>query len=115
MRLQPARIPLAAGSSAMQLTHRRQLLKSSALGFGHLALTALVGATARAQAPANDGLNPLLARPSHFAARAKRVLFLFMKGGPSHVDTFDPKPALSRDHGTLFPCSEMSATLGRQP
>jgi hypothetical protein len=43
--------------------------------------------------------NPLRARQPHFPARAKRVIFLFMKGGPSQVDTFDPKPLLTRDHG----------------
>ncbi len=51
---------------------------------------------------ASDGssqLNPLAPKTPHFEARAKRVVFLFMKGGPSHVDTFDPKPMLDRDHG----------------
>ncbi|MFN9987714.1 MAG: DUF1501 domain-containing protein [Pirellula sp.] len=45
------------------------------------------------------GTDPLLARDPHFPAKAKRVIFLFMTGGVSHVDTFDPKPALTRDHG----------------
>ncbi|NBP79365.1 DUF1501 domain-containing protein, partial [bacterium] len=43
--------------------------------------------------------DPLAVKPSHFPAKAKRVIFLFMTGGVSHVDTFDPKPALTRDHG----------------
>ena len=47
--------------------------------------------------------NPLAPRPPHFPARAKRVIFLFMKGGPSHVDTFDHKPLLERDHGKPLP------------
>lgn len=48
---------------------------------------------------AEDTVDPLAPRPAHFPAKAKRVIFLFMTGGVSHVDTFDPKPALSRDHG----------------
>ncbi len=47
--------------------------------------------------------HPLAPRPSHFPARAKRVIFLFMNGGPSHVDTFDPKPALQRYAGRHRP------------
>jgi len=46
-----------------------------------------------------DSGDPLAAREAHFPAKAKRVIFLFMTGGVSHVDTFDPKPALTRDHG----------------
>ncbi len=48
-------------------------------------------------------LNPLLAKKTHFTPKAKRVIFLFMKGGPSHVDTFDPKPLLQRDDGKPYP------------
>lgn len=55
---------------------------------------------------AGAAINPLQARQPHFPARAKRVVFLFMKGGPSHVDTFDPKPLLTRDHGKPFPGKE---------
>ncbi len=50
-----------------------------------------------------SALNPLTAKKTHFAPRAKRVIFLFMKGGPSHVDTFDPKPLLQRDDGKPYP------------
>ncbi len=73
--------------------NRRVLLQRSAAGFGWLAASSLLGDSASAAA------NPLQARSAHFPARAKRVIFLFMKGGPSHVDTFDPKPLLDRDHG----------------
>ena len=72
---------------------RRALLQSSAAGFGWLAASSLLGTATAAPT------NPLQARRPHFPARAKRVIFLFMKGGPSHVDTFDPKPLLDRDHG----------------
>jgi hypothetical protein len=73
---------------------RRDILRRSALGFGSLALGGVLG---------EDGLsaaeNPLLSRGSHFPGRAKRVIHFFLNGGPSHVDTFDPKPALTRHAG----------------
>src|SRR5207245_3914239 len=47
--------------------------------------------------------NPLGVKPPHFAPKAKRVIFLFMSGGPSHVDLFDPKPRLARDSGKPLP------------
>jgi len=81
---------------------RRDLLRASAGGFGNLALAGMLG-----QAAAADGgdarANPLAPRPPHFPARAKRVIFLFMHGGPSQVDTFDYKPLLARDHGKPLP------------
>lgn len=48
---------------------------------------------------AEDRTDPLAPKPPHFPAKAKRVIFLFMSGGVSHVDTFDPKPKLTADHG----------------
>ncbi len=78
---------------------RRTLLQQSAGGFGGLALSAMLAEQGLlAAAP-----NPLAAKKTHFAPRAKRVIFLFMKGGPSHVDTFDPKPLLQRDDGKPYP------------
>src|SRR5207302_8093737 len=47
--------------------------------------------------------NPLAVKSPHFTPRAKRIIFLFMSGGPSHVDTFDPKPRLARDNGKPLP------------
>ncbi len=73
---------------------RRQMLSRSAMGFGALALTDLMHGQAGGRAPM-DGL--------HFPARAKRVIFLFMHGGPSHIDTFDYKPLLTRDDGKPLP------------
>ncbi len=70
---------------------RRAMLASASCGFGMLAAQSLLGSPSAA--------SPLLARSPMIPARAKRVIFLFMKGGPSHVDTFDPKPLLDRDHG----------------
>jgi len=80
------------------LLGRRQLLTTSAIGFGNLALAGLLqdGAVA-------DARNPLAPKKTMFPAKAKRVIFVFLHGGPSQVDTFDPKPLLSRDHGKPFP------------
>ena len=67
---------------------RRDMLRLSANSFGLLALADLV----RAADTPIDPKNPLAARPPHFAPKAKRIIFLFMHGGPSQVDTFDYKP-----------------------
>src|SRR5438046_6884329 len=71
---------------------RRSTLKSIACGFGGLALADLLYAAD----------NPLEARAGHHQATAKRVIFIFMQGGPSHVDTFDYKPRLERDDGRMM-------------
>lgn len=70
---------------------RRDALRSLANGFGYLAFAALAN-TAAAETRGNQ--DPLVPRPTHFAPRAKRVIFLCMNGGPSHVDLFDYKPKL---------------------
>ena len=77
---------------------RRSFLRNAGCGFGSLALAALL---------AEDGLadDPLAPRKPHHEPTAKRVIFLFMSGGPSHVDTFDPKPELTRLHGEKLPAS----------
>jgi hypothetical protein len=84
---------------------RRQMLKSASCGFGYLALAGLTTGAARAAAPLqeNEYDNPLLPKPTHFPARAKRIIYLFMQGGPSHLDTFDYKPRLQRDGGDAAP------------
>ncbi len=83
---------------------RREALRTSALGFGYLALAALLAEDGAGNpAAAAEASNPLAARNPHFPARAKRVIFLFMKGGPSHIDTFDYKPLLNRDHDKPLP------------
>ena len=82
---------------------RRQALKCSAIGFGHLAFSAMLGQEMQASAIQDANAGPLAAKLPHFAARAKRIVFLFMKGGPSQVDTFDPKPMLTRDTGKPAP------------
>ena len=78
---------------------RRQLLQRAGAGFGSLALSALLADEARA-VPA---IGPLAPKEPHFKARAKRVIFLFMPGGPSQVDTFDPKPELAKRNGKPSP------------
>jgi hypothetical protein len=77
---------------------RRAMLQRSGGGFASLALAALAGREALANHPA-VGEHPLAPQAPHFAARAKRIIFLFMWGGPSHVDLFDPKPLLNQRSG----------------
>ena len=82
---------------------RREMLLQSGAGFGSLALSYLLrGNPLFAQQAAT---NPLHARPQHFAAKAKSVIFCFMEGGPSHLDTFDPKPLVNRLAGQRIPAS----------
>src|ERR671912_220667 len=85
----------------MNVTTRREMLRQSALGFGALAFNSLIAQAA-----------PQAAR-THFAPKAKRVIFLFMKGGPSAIDTFDPKPLLDRDHGKPYPGTRPRVTFAR--
>jgi hypothetical protein len=91
------------------VTSRRDWLRASACGFGSLALKSLLAGTSVASP------QPLAARPSQYPAKAKRIIFLFMHGGPSQVDTFDYKPLLVRDHGKPLPFSKprvFSSTTG---
>jgi hypothetical protein len=79
---------------------RRDLLRRAGMGMGALGLGALLAD----EAPARPvSTSPLAPRPPHFPGKAKRVIHLFMNGGPSHVDTFDPKPALLRYAGQALP------------
>src|SRR5581483_2261470 len=78
------------------IVSRRQLLGSVANGFGMLGLVDLLVGSAHGTT-AHSGQGP------HHLARARRVIFLFMNGGPSHVDLFDPKPRLTADHGKPLP------------
>ena len=82
--------------------NRRELLKQCAAGFGSLALAGLAADVARGDAR-RASANPLAPKPAQFEPKAKRVIFLFMHGGPSQVDTFDYKPLLERDHGKPLP------------
>ena len=82
----------------MYYPNRREALKQSAVGFGSIALAGMLADQSKAAV-----IDPLAAKPPHFTPKAKRMIFLFMKGGPSHVDTFEQKTMLDRDHGKPFP------------
>ena len=71
--------------------NRREMLRRCTAGFGSLGLAGIIE---REQTKAASSYGP------HFAPKAKRVIFLFMNGGPSHIDTFDPKPALKKFENT---------------
>ena len=79
------------------MLNRRMMLERSAMGMGSLALGSMLQSADASEA------NPLAVRKPHFAAKAKRVIHLFMNGGPSHVDTFDPKPSLEKYAGKALP------------
>jgi hypothetical protein len=89
------------------LISRRDWLRNTGCGFGALALAGLA-AEARADQP-RDSANPLAPKPPHFPARAKRVIFLFMQGGVSHVDSYDYKPRLDADDGKQLPFDDARA------
>ena len=79
------------------LLSRRDALKTTACGFGYLAFAGMLQQAAADEA--RSYASPVAPKAPHFAPRAKRVIFLFMQGGPSHVDTFDYKPKLITDDG----------------
>lgn len=92
------------------LRNRREFLLQSGGGFGAVALAAMMadpGSQSQADAALISGSmsNPHAVRSPHFAPRVERVIYLFMHGGPSHVDLFDPKPDLVRYHGQPLPDS----------
>jgi hypothetical protein len=77
---------------------RRSFLNSFAYGFGGFALADLIAQEGRAAT-----LNPLVPKQPHFPGKAKSVIFMFMEGGPSQMDLFDPKPGLQKWHGQALP------------
>ena len=96
--------PTRSTSEAARRIARRWFIKDCGVGLGALALAQLTGAATAATptqpAPAGD---PLAPRAPHFAPKAKRVIFLFMAGGPSHLELFDYKPQLAKFDGELPP------------
>jgi hypothetical protein len=84
---------------------RREVLCRIGGGFGALGLASVFtdAGLLRAALPKDRAVNPLSPRAPHFPPRAKRLIFLFMNGGPSHVDTFDPKPSLAKYAGKPVP------------
>ena len=119
------KIGLGPADRSHALLTRRALFSRIGGGFGALGLTSVLadaglfvptGAAGAVASGSTEGavlLNPLAPKPSHFPARAKRVIFLFMNGGPSHVDTFDPKPALARYAGQDPPAALMTGRRKR--
>ena len=93
-----------------ELQTRRKLLKSTAVGFGHLALTALLAT----RGDCGFGESACRENAHTFPLEPSGLCFLFMKGGPSHVDTFDPKPLLDRDHGKPLPFDLPRVTFAKQ-
>src|ERR1700724_3853747 len=81
---------------------RRGMLRAAGCGFGYLGLQSLMAEVAQAQA----AVDPLAPKSPMFPARAKRVIFLFMHGGPSSIDTFDPKPYLAAHDGKPLPIKQ---------
>ncbi|MFO0813129.1 MAG: DUF1501 domain-containing protein [Gemmatales bacterium] len=86
--------PFDTCSTITPLFTRRSILQTMGCGFGWLAFSGLAAANTR-----EKEASPLSPKPTHFPAKAKRVIFLTMRGGPSHVDTFDYKPKLEKDAG----------------
>src|SRR5438105_15300770 len=86
---------------------RRDFLFHAGGGLGAIALSWLLARDGYAGPDANSlrSANPLAARPPHFPARARSIIFMFMVGGPSAIDLFDPKPELQKRHGQPLPAS----------
>lgn len=98
MKLFPSHIPTA--------NSRREFLYQAGNGFGALALSYLMERNAVAESKqGKKPFNPLAPKSPHFAPKAKAVIFLFMVGGPSQMETFDPKPVLDKMHGQQMPAS----------
>ena len=86
-----------------QFFTRRDFLHRCGMGMGALAFGSVLGQTLAVSAADAPDLNPLMPKAPQFPGKAKRVIHLFMNGGPSHVDTFDPKPQLTKYHGRELP------------
>ncbi|MFM2217278.1 MAG: hypothetical protein RL240_1596, partial [Planctomycetota bacterium] len=93
----------------LQAATRRDFLWRSGCGFGALAMQVMLheqavrGMGFDPEVVGGNAAGPLAPKETHFPAKAKRVIFLFMSGGPSQVDLFDPKPELARLHGKELP------------
>ena len=90
---------------------RREVLQKSSVGFGQVALASLLAQQQTARA--DRQINPLAPRPPQLAPRARSVIFCFMQGGPSHVDTFDYKPLLTRNNNKTIPLANADGNHGR--
>jgi hypothetical protein len=86
---------------------RRELLTRSGTGLGMLGLAGLLADQSQLVAETVKSTNPLAPKSPHFKPKAKHVIHLFMNGGPSQVDTFDPKPELEKYHGKQTPATSL--------
>src|SRR4051812_45532125 len=101
------------GPNAEAPTSRRAFLRHAGGGFGMIALASMLADEGLLASESDRARDPLAPRPPHHAPKAQRVIFLFMSGGPSHLELFDPKPDLQRLHGTPLPASFGSVATRR--
>jgi hypothetical protein len=102
---------LLSSNTPIPAMTRRELLQRCGMGFGLIGLAGVLadndlpGLIGRSQAglEPSRSLGPMAPKSPHFAPKAKQIVHLFMNGGPSHVDTFDPKPSLAKYHGKTLP------------
>lgn len=94
---------------------RRELLHRASGGFGAIALAGLLAEVQAAELKPQKSAprDPLAPQPPHYPAKAERVIFVFSTGGASHVDTFDYKPKLFKDHGKTITADSWQGTLGK--
>lgn len=93
------------GRVSAPFASRREWLRRAGCGFGAVAASTLLSNWANAASPVSASLdqsNPLAPKPAHYAPKVKRVVYLYMDGGPSQVDTWDPKPQLTKENGQPF-------------
>src|SRR4051812_19912248 len=96
---------MSDGISHPSFLSRREFLRRSGMGMGTLGLASVLGSENLwlPTAAGAESDNPLAPHAPHFAPKAKRVIHFFLNGGPSHVDTFDPKPSLAKYAGQPLP------------
>ena len=82
---------------------RREALQRAGTGLGTLGLIGVLGDAGLLGPGTEAATNPLAPKKPHFPAKAKRIIHIFLNGGPSHLDTFDPKPLLTKHHGKMLP------------
>ncbi|MCA9074766.1 MAG: DUF1501 domain-containing protein [Planctomycetaceae bacterium] len=98
----------------ISIPSRRDFLARAAGGFGSIALAGMLAEQAQAAGTSSDS-DPLMAKDPHFAPKAKRVIFLYMTGGVSHVDSFDDKPSLFANHGKKITVDNWQGKIGEFP
>src|ERR1051326_7706390 len=92
-----------------RLPPRRQMLRQVGTGLGMLGFAALLKDSGLLLPEAHgESINPLAPKPSPLPARAKRIIHIYLNGGPSHVDTFDPKPALAKWADKTIPTGNLT-------